>query len=342
MRIGVGLTYWPWMALDDQVELARLADDLGFSSVWMSEAWGQDAVAMLAYVAAVTKRIALGAAVIQMPARQPTAVGMAAATINELSRGRLRLGLGLSGPQVSEGWYGVPFAAPLGRTREYIEVVRAVLAQQKVRYHGKHFAIPADKSAGLGLGKPLKLLMPPTVGNVPIYLGVAGPRTVEQAGEIADGWLPFLFGPRQAAEMMAPLLRGLEKAGRSRDQIDIAPVIPVAIDEDAKRARDAVRPFLAFYLGAMGSAEKNFYVDVAERHGFGESARLCQKRFLAGDRLAAQHAVSDGLVDLVALATTPSALPPRLDEVRTTGIDTLIAAPFGDRRAVLHHLSRYV
>jgi F420-dependent oxidoreductase-like protein len=342
MRIGVGLTYWPWMALDDQVELARLADDLGFSSVWMSETWGQDAVAMLAYVAAVTKRIALGAAVIQMPARQPTAVGMAAATINELSRGRLRLGLGLSGPQVSEGWYGVPFTAPLGRTRWYIEVVRAVLAQQKVRYHGKHFAIPADKSAGLGLGKPLKLLMPPSVGNVPIYLGVTGPRTVEQAGEIADGWLPFLFGPRQAVEMMAPLLHGLEKAGRSRDQIDIAPVIPVAVDEDAKQARDAVRPFLAFYLGAMGSAENNFYVDVAERHGFGESARLCQKRFLAGDRLGAQHSVSDGLVDLVALATTPSALPARLDEFRATGIDTLIATPFGDRRAVLHHLSRYV
>jgi F420-dependent oxidoreductase-like protein len=342
MQIGVGLTYWPWTPLNEQVELACLADDLGFSSVWVSETWGQDAVGVLGYVAAMTTRIALGAAVVQVPARQPTAVGMAAATINELSRGRLRLGLGLSGPQVSEGWYGVPFTAPLGRTREYVEVVRAVLANQKLEHHGKHFAIPADKSAGLGLGKPLKLLMPPTVGNVPIYLGVGGPRAVEQAGEIADGWLPFLFGPQQAAEMMAPLLRGLEKAGRSREQIDIAPLIPIAINEDAQQARDAVRPFLAFYLGAMGSAEKNFYVDVAERHGFGESARLCQTRFLAGDRLAAEHAVSDGLVDLVALATTPSELPARLDEFRATGIDTLIATPFGDRRAVLQHLSKYV
>jgi alkanesulfonate monooxygenase SsuD/methylene tetrahydromethanopterin reductase-like flavin-dependent oxidoreductase (luciferase family) len=140
----------------------------------------------------------------------------------------------------------------------------------------------------------------------------------------------------------ADRLRGLEKAGRRRDQIDVAPLIPVAIDEDEKQARDAVRQFLAFYLGAMGSAERNFYVDVAERHGFGESARLCQKRFLSGDRLGAERAVSDGLVDLVALATTPSALPARLDEFRATGIDTLIATPFGDRRAVLHHLSKYV
>lgn len=342
MQIGVGLTYWPWMAFDEQVDLARLADDLGFSSVWVAETWGQEAVGMLGYIAAATTRIALGAAVVQMPARQPTAVAMAAATIHELSRGRMRLGLGLSGPQVSEGWYGVPFAAPLGRTREYVEVVRAALANQTVQYHGKHFRIPSDTSAGLGLGKPLKLLMPPAADSVPIYLGVAGPRAVEQAGEIADGWLPFLFVPQQADEMMAPLLRGLEKAGRLREEIDIAPLIPVAIDEDAKRARDAVRPFLAFYLGAMGSAEKNFYVDVAERHGFGESARLCQKRFLSGDRRAAEQAVSDGLVDLVALATIPSALRARLDEFRATGIDTLIACPFGDRRAVLHHLSKYV
>jgi F420-dependent oxidoreductase-like protein len=342
MQVGVGLTYWPWATLGEQVELARLADNLGFSSLWVSETWGQDAVGMLGYIAAVTKRIALGAAVVQIPARQPTAVAMAAATVNELSRGRLRLGLGLSGPQVSEGWYGVAFTAPLGRTREYVEVVRMALANQNVQYKGKHFSVPADESTGLGLGKSLKLLMAPTVDSVPIYLGVAGPRTVEQAGEIADGWLPFLFGPQQAAEMMAPLLRGLEKAGRRREQVDVAPLIPVAIDDDEKRARDAVRPFLAFYLGAMGSAEKNFYVDMAERHGFGESARLCQKRFLAGDRLGAERAVSDGLVDLVALATTPSTLPARLDEFRATGIDTLIAIPFGDRREVLHHLSRYV
>jgi len=154
MQIGVGLTYWPWTGLDEQVDLARVADDLGFSSVWVAETWGHDAVGMLGYIAAATTRITLGAAMVQMPARQPTAVGMAAATINELSRGRMRLGFGLSGPQVSEGWYEVPFTAPLGRTREYVDVVRAVLANQTVQYHGEHFRIPSDESRGLGLGKP--------------------------------------------------------------------------------------------------------------------------------------------------------------------------------------------
>ena len=342
MRIGIGLAYWPWIGLDEQIELARLADRLGLASVWVAETWGQDAVGILGHLAAVTDRIELGSAVVQIPARRPTAVAMAAATLDHLSRGRLRLGLGLSGPQVSEGWYGVPFTAPLARTREYVEIVREALAHRRVEHQGRHFQIPADKDLGLGQGKPLKLLMETVDRRVPIYLGVSGPRMVEQAGQIADGWIPFLFGPDQAEEMMKPLLRGLAAAGRDRGDIDVAPVVPVAIDDDLGTARAQVRGFLAFYIGAMGSAEKNFYVDMAERHGFGASARRCQQRFLSGDKQGAELEISDGLVDLVTLATTPEQLPARLEQFRAVGVDTLIAVPFGDRTAVVERLADHI
>lgn len=293
MRIGLFLAYWPWFSASEQVSLAQLADELGLDSVWISEAWGQDAVSVLGLLAGKTERIALGSGLMQIPARQPAATAMAAATLDVLTEGRFRLGLGLSGPQVSEGWYGVPFRRPLGRTREYVEIVRRVLARAApLEFEGREWHLPlTEAEGGSGLGKPLKLLAKP-VSEIPIYLGAIGPRSVRQVGEIADGWLPFLLHPGEPDVLMDPLREGLAEAGRSLGDVDVAPVVPVAIDDDVEVARDLTRPWLAFYLGAMGAKDKNFYVELADRYGHGASARECQERMLAGDRAGAAAAVA--------------------------------------------------
>ena len=202
MRIGISLMYWPWFTPPEQLALALQADRLGLHSVWVAEGYGQEAAAMLGLLAGRTDRILLGAGILQIPARQPTTTAMVASTVDRLSGGRMLLGLGLSGPQVSEGWYGVPFTAPLRRTREYVEIVRLALSGQPVAYDGAEWSMPAR--SGLGLGKPLKLIAAPESGSVPIYLGVGGEKTVQQAGEIADGWTPFLFSPAHAGALHRP------------------------------------------------------------------------------------------------------------------------------------------
>jgi F420-dependent oxidoreductase-like protein len=334
MRAGAFLAYWPWFTPAEQVELAVLADRLGLDSAWVAEAWGQDAVSVLGLLAGKTDRIGLGSGLMQIPARKPTATAMAAATLDVLSEGRFRLGLGLSGPQVSEGWYGVPFVRNLGRTREYVDTVRRVLDREKVM-------VPMEGGAeGLGLGKPLRLLARPVQERLPIYLGAIGPKAVRQAGAIADGWLPFMLDPREPETLMGPLREGAAEAGRDVKDIDVAPVVPLAIDEDVAAARDAVRPWLAFYLGAMGAKEKNFYVELAERQGHGEAAREVQARALAGDRLGAAAAVTDGLVDAGAIATTPTGLDERLATYERAGVTTLVAVPCGeDKPGVLRALA---
>ncbi|MCW2986447.1 MAG: class flavin-dependent oxidoreductase, partial [Conexibacter sp.] len=258
MRAGAFLAYWPWFTPAEQVELAVLADRLGLDSAWVAEAWGQDAVSVLGMLAGKTDRIGLGSGLMQIPARKPTATAMAAATLDVLSGGRFRLGLGLSGPQVSEGWYGVPFTDNLRRTREYVDVVRRTLAREKIQ-----LPLEGGEGAGTGLGKPLKLLTRPVQDRLPIYLGAIGPKAVRQTGAIADGWLPFMLDPSDPDVLMAPLREGAQEAGRSLADIDVAPVVPLAVDEDLGAARDAVRPWLAFYLGSMGAKAKNFYVDLA-------------------------------------------------------------------------------
>jgi len=334
MRAGVFLAYWPWFTPDEQVDLAVLADRLGLDSLWVAEAWGQDAVSVLGLLAGKTDRIALGSGLMQIPARKPTAAAMAAASLDVLSGGRFRLGLGLSGPQVSEGWYGVPFTRNLARTREYVDVVRRTLARERVQV-----AMEAGAD-GTGLGKPLRLLARPVQQRLPIYLGAIGPRAVRQAGALADGWLPFLLDPADPSALLEPLRAGAEEAGRSLDEIDVAPVVPVAIDEDLRAARDAVRPWLAFYLGAMGAKDKNFYVELAERQGHGEAAREVQARSLGGDRPGAAAAVSDGLVDAGAIATTPAGLDERLAAYERAGVTTLVAVPCGeDKPGVLRALA---
>jgi F420-dependent oxidoreductase-like protein len=340
MRIGLFLAYWPWFSPEEQVELAVLADELGLDSVWISEAWGQDAVSVLGLLAGKTERVALGSGLMQIPARQPAATAMAAATLDVLTGGgRFRLGLGVSGPQVSEGWYGVPFRRPLRRTREYVEIVRKVLEREAPLEHaGEEWTLPLPD----GLGKPLKLLAKTASERVPIYLGAIGPKAIEQVGEIADGWLPFLLNPREPDLLLDPLRAGAERAGRSLDEIDVAPVVPVSIHEDLEEARNLSRPWLAFYLGAMGAKEKNFYVDVAAAYGHGDSAREVQERFLAGDRIGAAAAVTPELIDSACIATTPAGLDEKLAAYERAGVDTLVAVPGGERAATVRRLAEAV
>ena len=330
MRIGLFLAYWPWFSAEEQIELARLGDAGGLDSVWVSEAWGQDAATVLGRLSGETERIALGSGLFQIPARTPAATAMTAATLDVLSGGRFRLGLGVSGPQVSEGWHGVPFARPVARTREYVEVVRRALGREApLEYAGREYALPIE---GSELGKPLKLLAKPVQDRIPIYLGAMGPRSISQTAEIADGWLPFMFSPERGDELLEPF----RAAGRA---IDVSPVVMVCVDDDPARARDLARPWLTLYLGGMGAKGKNFYVETAERFGEGESARRVQELFMAGDRTGAASALSDRLIDSSAICTTPGGLDERLAEYERAGADTLLAMPFGDRPAIVRVLA---
>jgi len=327
MRAGVFVAYWPWFSPTEQVELAVLADNVGLDSVWVAETWGQDAVSVLGLLAGRTHRIGLGSGLMQIPARRATATAMAAATLDVLSGGRFRLGLGLSGPQVSEGWYGVPYTDNLNRTRDYVGIVRRALARERIQ-------VPLEGGgAGTGLGKALKLMTRPVQDALPIYLGALAPGAVRQAGAIADGWLPFLLDPAAPEAALGPLREGAERAGRSLADIDVAPVVPLAVDDDLAAARDAVRPWLAFYFGSMGTKDKNYYVDAADRLGHGHAARAVQERGLAGDRAGAVAAVTDALVDVAAIATTPAGLDERLADYERAGATTLVAVPCGADRA---------
>ena len=325
MRIGLFLAYWPWFSPEEQISLARQADQAGLDSVWVAEAWGQDAVSVLGYLTAVTERVALGSGLMQIPGRTPAMTAMTAVTLDVLSGGRFRLGLGVSGPQVSEGWHGVPFSRPLARTREYVEIVRAALAREApLEYQGEEFRLPVN--GGSGLGKPLKLLARPVQDRIPIYLGSMGPRAIEQTARIADGWLPSRF----SAELAEPF-RGTD--------VDISPVVMVCVDEDIDRARDLARPWLAVYLGGMGAKGKNFYVEAAERSGQGDAAREVQRHWMAGDRAGAAAALTRELIDGSAVCCRPAELEEHLAEYERAGATTFLAMPFGDRAAIVDQLA---
>ena len=278
MRAGLFLAYWPWFTPQEQVELAVLADELGLDSVWISEAWGQDAVSVLGLLAGKTERVALGSGLFQIPARAPAATAMAAATLDVLRTGASGSGSACPARRSPRAGTACRSSGPVARTREYVEIVRTALARKTVVHEGREYRVPLEGA------KPLKLLAKPVQERIPVYLGAVGPKAVEQVGEIADGWLPFMARPEHAATLFEPLDRGLAKAGRTRADIDVAACTAMAVEDDLDAARDAVRPWLAFYLGAMGSREKNFYVELAERAGHGAAARECQEAFLGGDR----------------------------------------------------------
>jgi F420-dependent oxidoreductase-like protein len=338
VRIHLSVAYWPWYSFEEQVTLAEAADRAGLEGVWVSEAWGQDVVSIMAILADRTERIGIGSALMQIPARQPTAAAMAAATIDVISGGRMRLGLGVSGPQVSEGWYGVPFERQLGRIREYVEIVRMAWAREPVIHEGRNFQVPTAE--GMGLGKPLKLMAKPVQERLPIYVGAIGPKSVELVGEIGDGWIPAFYDPDDGAGLLAALERGLAKAGRDRSEIDVAPTVPVAVEDDVDEARNALRPIISFYLGGMGAKDKNFYVDLLAANGLADEAHEVQDRFLAGDRIGAAMSLTPEVIDMCGVACTPDELGDRLGRFEAAGADSVIAIPFGsDKQRVVEQLA---
>jgi F420-dependent oxidoreductase-like protein len=329
VRIGLYLAYWPWFSAEEQIDLAKLADAEELDSVWVAEAWGQDAATVLGRLTGETERVHLGSGIFQIPGRSPAMTAMTAMTLDALSGGRFRLGLGVSGPQVSEGWHGVDFSRPLARTREYVEIVRTALRREGPLEHaGPEFQLPIE---GTGLGKPLKLLVRPVRSDIPIYLGAIGPKSIEQVAQIADGWLPFMFHP----DLAEGLLRPIRASGRD---IDVAPVVMVCVDDDLDRARDMARPWLTIYLGGMGAKGKNFYVETAERFGHGDAARRVQELFVAGDRAGAAAALTDEIIDRSSICCSSADLEERIAEYERAGADTLLAMPFGDRPAIVRAL----
>lgn len=321
MRIGVGLGYWPWLTPQQQLEVGVLADELGLDSVWASEAWGQDVVSTLGVLAARTEHVRLGTAIMQLPARKATAAAMAAASLDVWSEGRVVIGLGPSGPQVADGWYGEPFAKPLKRTREYVTTMRAALAGEK---------LPVQLAEeGTGLGKELRMLARPVQPRIPIYLGATSPKGMEQCGEIADGWIGAFVDAARPEITVDHVVGAVAAAGRDRAAFDVCALTPTCVAATEEQALDAVRPWVSFYLGAMGAKGKNFYVDLAHRYGYGAEAEDVQDKYLDGDRHGAAAALPAELLRAVTVATTPEGLPERLAAYRGT-IDTLIAIPCGD------------
>lgn len=324
MRLGLQLGYNDPVAA---VALAEEAERYGFDSVWSSEAYGSDAVTPMAWVAARTTKIKVGSAIMQMPARTPATTAATIATLDHLSEGRALLGLGTSGPQVVEGWHGQPWGKPLARTREYVEIVRTVLRREEpLEHHGTHYSIPYAGEDATGLGKPLKLILHPRRADVPIYLAAIGPKNVALAAEIADGWLPIFFSPDRCAEVHGPsLAEGFERRGGRPEGWDLAPLVPVVMNDDVAAARDFLKPLLALYLGGMGARGQNFYTRLAERYGYADAAATIQDHYLAGRKTAAIAAVPDALVEEIALVGDRARIADRLAAWHDAGVTTLIA-----------------
>jgi F420-dependent oxidoreductase-like protein len=315
--------------LADLVGLAQEADRLGLDSVWIAEAWGTDAPTVLSWIGATTERIRIGSAVMQIPARTPTSAASAAAMLDLLTDGRFVLGLGLSGPQVAEGWHGAAWGKPLGKTREYVEIVRSVFRREVVAHAGAHYTIPYQGEDATGLGVALKPIVHPLRPDLPIMLASLGPKSVELAAEIADGWMPFLFAPERFGEVFLPSLNaGLARAGgdKSLADFDVAPLVPTALGDDVAECRDRLKPMLALYIGGMGARGQNFYNDVVSRFGFEEDAARIQDLYLDRKQADAVAAVPDALVDAVALVGPADRVRDRLEAWREAGVGTLIAS----------------
>lgn len=305
MRFGYNLGYWKQGPPAGALEAVREAERLGFDSLWTSEAYGSDALTPLAWWGSHTERLQLGTAIMQMSARAATATAMAAITMDHLSNGRFILGLGASGPQVVEGWYGQPYPKPLARTREYFDIVRRVIAREEpVTSDGAFYPLPYRGENGSGLGKPLVSTVHPLRRELPIYLAAEGPKNVALAAEIADGWLPFLFSPRQNDEFAAQLAEGFAKRSAERSPasgFEVAVIVPVVVDDDIEKAADAIRPTIALYVGGMGAKGANFHRDVVARMGYEAECDRIQELFLAGLKAEAIAAVPTALVEEIAL-----------------------------------------
>jgi F420-dependent oxidoreductase-like protein len=324
MRLGLSIGYWGLgLSNEDQLGLVQEAESLGYHSVWTAEAYGSDAATVLGWLAGKTSKIKLGSAIFQMPGRSPAMTAMTAATLDVISGGRMLLGIGSSGPQVAEGWHGERFAHQLQRTREYVAIVRMALARERVVFEGERYTLPLPD----GPGKALKLMIAPVQERMPVYLAATGPKNTALCGEIADGWLPTFFSPEHVGESRELLEEGAARAGRTLDSFDIAPHVMVSVDDDIDRARDAMRPVLALYVGGMGSRKQNFYNALVKRYGFEEAAEEVQELYLGGKKEEAMAALPAELIDITSLCGPRERIAERLELYRDAGVGTLVVSP---------------
>lgn len=325
MKLGYHIGYWSSGPPADAQDAILEAERLGFDSVWTAESYGSDAFTPLAWWGASTSRIKLGTNLVQISARTPTATAMAALTMDHLSGGRFVLGLGASGPQVVEGWYGQPYPKPLARTREYVDIVRQVFAREgPLTYDGEHYPLPYP--GGAGLGKPLKSTVHPLRADLPIYLGAEGPKNVALSAEIADGWLAIFFSPKNDDFYRAALAEGFARPGarRTADDFEVAASVPVIVHDDIELAADFIRPHLALYIGGMGAKQVNFHKDVFARMGYEAVTEKVQELYLAGQKADAIAAIPTALVEDVALIGPAAKIKDDLAAWRESCVTTLL------------------
>jgi F420-dependent oxidoreductase-like protein len=327
VKLGLQLGYWGAMPPANHGELVAAAEDAGFEAVFTAEAWGSDAFTPLAWWGRETSRVKLGTSIVQMSGRSPTSIAMHTLTLDHLSQGRVILGMGVSGPQVVEGWYGRPFAKPLARTREVVDIIRQVLARRApVTNDGPHHPLPYRGEGATGLGKPLKSIVHPRRADVPIWLGAEGPKNVAQTAEIADGWIPIFYSPA-SAEMYRPWLdEGFARPGarRTREDFDIAATCHLQITDDPQGVIEFMKPVVALYMGGMGAKDQNFHKNVFERMGYADVAAKVQESYLEGRKDEAAAMVPDQLIDEMHIIGDEAKVKDRLAEWEESGVTTLL------------------
>ncbi|MDP4603311.1 MAG: LLM class F420-dependent oxidoreductase [Solirubrobacteraceae bacterium] len=331
MKLGVHIGYWGLgLTSEDQLEIVQEAERLGYDSVWAAEAYGSDTASVLGWLAGQTSTIRLGSGIFQMPGRSAAMTAMTAATIDQLSNGRMILGIGSSGPQVSEGWHGVRFGKQLARTRDYVAVLRMALARERLEYSGETLELPLPE----GPGKALKLTIGTVQDQVPIYIAAIGPKNTQLTGEIADGVIPTLFSPEHVSVMRDELQIGVDRAGNGKTlaDIDIAPTVQVYVSDNMEDARNLMRPFIGLYVGGMGSRKQNFYNQLVRRYGFDDAAQEVQDLYLDGKKDEAMAALPDELIDMVAICGPADHVRERIAAYREAGVGTLGVSPMAFTR----------
>jgi F420-dependent oxidoreductase-like protein len=323
VKLGLNMGYWGMGNDAANLELAKEADRLGYSVAWVAEAYGSDAPSILAWVGAQTSQIDIGSAIFQIPGRTPANTAMTAATLDSLSGGRFRLGLGVSGPQVSEGWHGVRFDKPLARTREYIEIVNMALSRQKVKYAGQHYVLPLPD----GPGKALQLTVHPVREHIPTYLAAVGPKNLELAGELFDGWLAIFYSPEYAQDSLAHIEAGRAKVGKTLEGFDVVPSMPIVVGDDQRACADPIRWHAALYVGGMGSREKNFYNQLAVRMGYEDAAKQIQDLYLDRKYDEAAAAVPFEFLEQTALLGSKEQIAEKMQRLAASGVTTLTITP---------------
>lgn len=320
LKLGLAQGYWSAAPNPNFVEMAQEAEKLGFDSVWSAEAWGNDAFTPLCWIGAQTEKIKLGTAVVQLSGRTPTSCAMHALSLDYLSNGRFMLGLGVSGPQVVEGWYGRPFPKPLARTREYIDIIRQVFAREgPVTNDGPHYPLPYPGDDGMGLGKPLKPIVHPLRKRIPVYMGAEGPKNIALATEIADGWIPLFYNPYDES-VYAESLKNM------RPDFDIAQMVQVTVTNDVEAGLLPFKYHMAFYVGGMGAKSTNFHKDLFVRMGYEEEAEKIQSLFMEGKRDEAAQVIPTELADAMTLTGPKDRIRDRLQAWRDSKVTTLLVA----------------